>query len=337
MTTTLMAQEALNLHEVELKRNPGNIRARIQVARHHFEKEHFDKVVDLLNPYTDQLDSGGFLMLSMSYTQQKDHANSVRILKIVSEKEESNHKWLMLLAQSYLMQAAQSPGTPRSAELLTLGIQSLRKTLRMAPHYKPAFDLLLSTLLKQKANNEARELLSEGIDKFGKRPDLFKELCRLDAVDGYLVQAVEHCRESIKISPNFPDHYVYLIQALRDQKEDQIAEKHAVSAAKKFPKSEFVQWGTGTLFFKKQNYPVATRYFQAAVDSKPDSGRAHFGLAQSLFEQGNPEKALAHFIKACKSDPETVDTFHAYSGRMKQTKNSAMAAKYAQAANSCRF
>jgi predicted Zn-dependent protease len=330
------AQNKVEVHEAELKRNPENVRARVQLARSHFDSGKFEKVIELLNPYTDQLDANGFLMLAMSYSNKKDFANEVRVLNIIAANEEENYKWQMLLAQAYLKQAGQNPNASNSGELMTEGIRHLRATMKMAPSYKPAFDLLLSTFLQQKAHNEARELLAEGISKFGARADLFKELCRLDAMDGYLVQAVEHCRESIKISPAYPDHYVYLVQALYDQKENIPAERAIVNAAKRFSKSEFVQWAAGTLFFKKKNYPVAARYFRAAVTAKPDSSRAQFGLAQSLFEQGQEAEALDFFIKACKSDPNTNEVFHTFAGRMKQTKNTTLAAKYVQNANNCR-
>jgi tetratricopeptide (TPR) repeat protein len=313
-----------------------NIHARTELARSHFDAGKFDKVIELLNPYTDQLDASGFVMLAISYSNKKDFANEVRVLSIIAANQEENYKWQMLLAQAYLKQAGQNPDSTNSAELLTEGIRHLRTTLKMSPKYKPAFDLLLSTLLQQKANNEARELLAEGISKFGPRPDLFKELCRLDAMDGYLVQAVEHCRESIKISTAYPDHYVYLVQALYDQKENIQAERLAVNASKRFPRSEFVQWATGTLFLKKKNYPVAARYFRTAVKAKPDSSRAQFGLAQSLFEQGQEAEALDYFVKACKADGSTNEVFHTYAGRMKLTKNSALAKQYVQQANTCR-
>lgn len=310
---------------------------RLKQAKTQFDGGKYDKVIELLNPYTDQLDGNGFMMLAMSYSNKKDFANEVRVLSIIANNEEENFKWQMLLGQGHLKLAAATTNTTKSTEALTQGIQRLRTTMRLNPKYKPAFDLLLNTFIQQKSNNEARELLAEGIEKFGKRPDLFKELCRLDAVDGYLVQAVEHCRESIRISPNYPDHYVYLIQALNDQKENIASEKTAVMAAKKFPQSDFVQWAAGTLFLKKKNFPVATRYFQTALKAKADCGKCFFGLAQSLFEQGQEAEALDYFVKACKADPSTGETFHMYAGKMKQTDKRELTAKYVQQANNCRF
>lgn len=323
--------------EAALAKKPDDLKSRTQLAGLYAKENRHDKVIELLNPYTDQLKSDGFLLLAHSYSQKKDYANEVRVLNFQAARDEENYKWQMLLGQAYLKQASEiSVNEKRHAELLTQGIQRLRRVMQLNKKYKPAFDLLLSTFINQKSHNEARELLTEGIDKFGKRPELFRELCRLDSQDGFLVQAVEHCSESIKISPNFPDHHVYLTQALHDQKEEQRAEKQIVSAAKKFPQSEFVQWAAGTLFARKKNYPVASRYFETAVKVAPTSARARFGLAQSLFESGQEARALEHYAIACKSDPQTLDAFLMAMGKLKQKGNSDLAQKYTSASNNCR-
>jgi predicted Zn-dependent protease len=322
--------------EAKLAAKPEHMKTRLQLATIYAQEDKPDKVIALLNPYTDQMTSNGFLMLAGSYAKKKDFTNEVRVLNILAAKEDENFRWQMLLAQAYLKQAGETTNPERNAELLTLGIQRLRSTLSLQKTYKPAFDLLLKTLLQQQANNEARELLIEGITRFGRRPELYRELCQLEAMDGFLVQAVTYCKESIKISPDYPEHYVYLVQAYNDQKEDRLAEKEIVKAAKKFPQSEVVQWAAGELFRRRKNYPVAARYFQAAVKAKEDSGRAQFGLAQSLYESGAEDKALEHFVRACKLDVSSLETFLTAGGRLKQKGNTELGSKYTSAANNCR-
>jgi Flp pilus assembly protein TadD len=109
-----------------------------------------------------------------------------------------------------------------------------------------------------------------------------------------------------------------------------------VAAAKKFPQSEFVQWAAGELFLRKKNYPVAARYFQSAVKAKAQSGRAQFGLAKALFESGREEEALEPFTQACKLEPNSIETFMAATGRMKQKGRSELTQKYIKASNTCR-
>lgn len=331
------ANTAVQLEE-KIKADPDNVSARVKLAEIRIEEKQFEKAAELLDAYTDLLSNAGFRALAFAYSNLKRYEDEVRVLTIISKKDEENFEWRMLLGSAYLKQAAslKKDEMEKNARLLTSGIQQLRMALKLSPKYRPAFDLLLRTLIEQKAHNEARELLMEGISSYGPRADLYKELCRLDSNDGFLVQAVNNCTESIKISPNYPDHQVYLIQALYDQKEEVKAEKQAISAAKKFPNSEFVQWAAGTMFFRKKNFPVAARYFKAAAKAKPGSGRAQFGLAQSLYEAGQHEEALEHFIAACKADRETVETFLSSGARLKQRGNTELGGKYTQAAYACK-
>ncbi len=335
-STMVWAQPNLSQLEAKIQADPDNVGARTQLAEIHIAHGRFAKAAELLDSYTDQLAASGFRALAFSYSNLKKYEDEVRVLNVIAAKEEENHEWHMLLGQAYLKQAGETKDHVRNSMLVTKAIQHLRMVLKIQKKYKPAFDLLLKTFLQQKAHNEARELITEGINNFGRRPDLYRELCRIDSNDGFLVQAVENCTESIQISPKFPDHYVYLIQALYDQKEEIRAERNAISAAKKFPSSEFVQWAAGTMFLRKKNYPVATRYFQTAVKAMPDSGRAQFGLAQSLYESGREKEALDHFIKACKLEPSSIDTFLSSGSRLKQTGKTELGNKFVQAANTCR-
>lgn len=330
------AQGNSGLLESRLKTDPDNVSVRTQLAEIYIAAHRYAEAAKLLDPYTDQLSGSGFRALAFAYSSLKKYEDEVRVLNIIAAKEEDNHEWHMLLAHAYLKQAGEIKEPTRNSLLITKAIQQMRAVLRVQKKYKPAYDLLLKTLIQQKAHNEARELITEGINNFGPRPELYRELCRIDSNDGFLVQAVENCSESIKISPKYPDHYVYLIQALYDQKDEVRAERNAISAAKKFPNSEFVQWAAGMMFFRKKNFPVATRYFQAAVRAKADSGRAQYGLAQSLFESGREVEALDPFIKACKLEPQSLDTFLTSGSKLKQSGKADLGHKYMQFANTCR-
>jgi len=322
--------------EQQLAKTPTSMRIRIQLADQYTKQNQFDKVIEILNSYTDQLDAGGFLLLASAYSKRKEFREEVRVLNILATKEDSNYRWQMLLGQAYLKLAPTVTDIEANRDAMTKGIQALRQVLKINPRFKPAFDLLLTTFLQQKSNGEARELLIEGIDKFGRRPELFRELCRLDANDGFLDDALQNCRDSIKLSPNFPDHYVYLVQVLHDQKDDAQAERQIVGAAKRFPRSEFVQWAAGTLFLRKKNFPVAARYFETALKADPKVTRSHAGLATSLFESGREEEALPHFIAACKVDGNSTHEFLTAGTKLKHKGNTRLGEKFMHGANTCR-
>ncbi|MBX3022059.1 MAG: tetratricopeptide repeat protein [Bdellovibrionales bacterium] len=324
------------LMEAELNKKPDSVRLRQEVATLYFSEGKPDKVIELLNAYTDRIDDSGFLLLASAYGSKTDHYNEVRVLKILTARKAENVKYRMILGQAYIKQANKNPNSDVYRDLITSGVQELRLGLKINPKFKPAYDLLLNTLLQHKNNNEAREVLIEGINLFGARPELYRELCRLDSNDGFIEDAVKHCRESIRLSPNFPDHYVYLTQSLFDKDEDQQAERTIVNAAKRFPRSEFVQWAAGKLFLQKKNFPVAARYFKTAVKADPKQSRSQFGAAQALYESGAEAESLEYFISACKSDHKSLDTFFAAGARLKQKGDNTLGAKFTQAANTCR-
>jgi tetratricopeptide (TPR) repeat protein len=322
--------------EADLQKHPDHLTTRIMLGNVYLKQQQFDKVIALLNSYTDQLTSEGFRALGFSYSSKKDYANEVRVLGLLVNKEPEDFQGYMLLGSAYLKLASTLNDPEKNREYNTNAIQRFRQALKLNPKYKPGYDQLLNTLLTQKANNEARELLMEGIKKFGMRPELLRELCRLDANDGFLDSAVSNCREAIKVAPGYADNYVYLVQALFDQKEDQLAENDIVSAARKFPQNEFVQWAAGTLFFKKKNFPVAARYFDAAVKADAKSGRAQFGLAQSRFEAGDEAGSYQPFMKACAFDSGTIDTFLSAGGKLKQKGNTKLGEQFITGANTCK-
>lgn len=335
--SSLFAQTVANW-EADLKQHPDHMSIRLQLANTYLGEKRYDHVISLLNPYTDQLTDQGFLALANAYSSKKDYANEVRALNLLAQKHDDNYQWHMLLGQAYLKQASTQNTTTqldKKKELNTQAIQQFRRTLKLAPKYKPAYNILLTTLLATKMHNEAREVISEGINKWGERPELFSELCRLDSNDGFLDQAVKNCRKAMKLAPNYPDNYVFLVQALSYENEDQQAENDIVSAARHFPKSEFVQWAAGTIFLKKKNYAVSGRYFSAALAADSHSGRAQFGLAQSLFESGDEKGSFEHFMKACAADPTTVETFLEAGGRLKQKGNYQLGEKFVNSANTC--
>lgn len=329
--------ETISELEAKLKQTPDRVTVRVVLASQYFKAGQFDKVAPLLNPYTDQLDDNGFLVLANSYSQLKDYTNEVRVLNVLLGRSDEDYRWHMLMAHAYLKLASTLPKDEKAARTAqTSAIQQLRQVLTLQPKFKPAFDLLLVTFLNQRSNNEARELLTDGLARFGPRAELYRDLCRLDSLDGFLVQSIENCRLAIKLSPNYPDNYVYLVQTLYDQGEFEQAERNITAAARKFPASEFVQWAAGTLFIKKKNFPVSSRYFEAAVKTDPNSIRGHFGLAQSLLENGDAEAALPHYIKACAGDPTTYEAFLIAGAKVKQKGNTSLGQKYSQAGYACR-
>jgi tetratricopeptide (TPR) repeat protein len=312
------------------------IAARLKLAQQDYAANRNDKVIALLNPYSEELPSPGLMMLASAYSAIGKYDEEERILRTLVSKNENNYQAYMLLAQSYQKEAAAAKLDADIKKFRVKAIQTFRQCLKLRKTFKPAYDGLLETLIAMKDNNESREVVVEGLTQFGHRPELINQMCRLDATGGFVDQAVTSCREAVTSAPNYPDSYVYLAQALSDQKENIGAEKEIVKAANRFPASEFVQWAAGTVFMKKQNYPVSARYFSQALRADPKSSRAEFGYAQALFESGQTKQALPVYVKACKMEPSLVlEPFLTAASKLRQKGDAELGQRYKELATTC--
>jgi len=309
--------------------------ARLKAASAEYEKSNYPKVIELLNPYSEELPNPGLMILANSYSRRGLYADEVRVLRALAGRNERSYQAQMLLGQGLEKQAMITKDADAAKKMRVEAVQVFRNVFRMNPKYQAGFESLYALLLQIRAASEARDILQEGLERFGHTPALMREMCRLDSTGGFVTQALTSCRESIKLSPNKPDSYVYLSQSFFDQRENNSAERELVGAANRFPASEFVQWSAGTVFLKKKNFPASARYFGQAVKADPNSARATFGYAQSLFEAGQEKEALPVYKKACKMDPATVvEPFFAAASRLRQ-KGSPLASAYKEGASGC--
>ncbi len=311
---------------------------RLRKAMEEYSAAHYDKAIELLNPYSDGLESYALMLLASAYSKKELYGDEIRVLNVMADRDEKSSEARMLLGQAYEKQAMKAKDTEAAKKFNGQAIVAFRESVALRPKFKPAFDSLLAALLESgdpKDAADARDLLADGLERFGHRPELMKEECRLDSMQGFVSQAVRSCREAIHLAPAFPDSYVFLVQSLFDEKEDTSAEHEIVDAAKRFPASEFVQWSAGTVFYRKKNFPVSTRYFGQAVKADPESSRSQFGYAQSLFESGQEKEALPVFQKACTMDPKNVtEVFFTASSRLRN-KGNPLGGQYKEAANLC--
>src|SRR5688572_17139380 len=82
-----------------------SVATRFQQANDAMAAGEVDKVIELLNPYTDQLSQPGYLLLANAYSRKKDFVNEVRVLTLLTNKDENNYRWQLLLGQAFMKQA----------------------------------------------------------------------------------------------------------------------------------------------------------------------------------------------------------------------------------------
>lgn len=317
--------ESIQELEAQLKKDPEQIKVREKLARAYLNQNLYDKLILLLNPYTEQISVPTKFDLASAYRGKGDSLNEVRVLKSITTTDEDIFEahYNLALAQLKLKNEADA-------------IESLRKAITINPGFKPAHDTLLSIFIKADNRYEARETLQDMITRFGKRPELMNSLCRLLSIDGFNKQAIIDCQNAILASASFPDNYIYLAQSLKDAEQEGESEKTLLHAARKFAKSEFVQWATGQLYFRKQNFPVAQKYFDKATQADPKSSRALLGSAETSMELGQYQQSLDFFERACKIDPNLKDKILTAAAKLRQKKEDSWAKKMMQKSYLCK-
>ena len=309
-----------------LEKSPDNTKVRSQIAQILIQTKNSEqKLIELLNPYADEVPIEIQLILARSYRRLKQFKDELRVLKKVVTKAPNNHKAYLALGYAHL-----------KVEEVDKAIFSFRRAIQLNKKYTEAYKALLEVFEKSYNNYESRIILQDMLKQVGKKPASYSHLCRLDSTDGYLEIAIQNCRKAIKMDPKHPDNHVYLAQSLSDQKNESEAGKILLRASKKYLKSEFVQWATGQYYFRQNNFPMAAKYFRRAISADIQSARAHLGFALSIFEQKQYDKALQAFAKACETDESTLEKLRKALGTLRTENKMDWSRRYSHQIYKCK-
>ncbi|MCB0384614.1 MAG: tetratricopeptide repeat protein, partial [Bdellovibrionales bacterium] len=320
------ADGSLSALEKKLAAEPDNIKVRMQLAAEMSRQEGQEsKIVEILNPYADEITLESQLTLAGAYNGLKKFKDEVRVLKKVVEKAPTNHEAYYILGYAHLNSKEQVDA-----------VASFRRAIKLSKTYRDAYEALLLIFEKAGDNYESRIVLKDMLKQFGKDPSAVSHLCRLDSSDGYLDSAIMNCQKAIKMDPKKPDNHVYLAQSLSDKKNESKAGRVLINASKKYPKSEFVQWAAGQYYFKQSNFPVAAKYFNRAVTADEKSARAHLGFALSVFEQKKYDQALGAFMSACEIDESVLEKLREAQGKLRSVKEDDWSKRYSREVYECK-
>ncbi|MCB0362585.1 MAG: tetratricopeptide repeat protein, partial [Bdellovibrionales bacterium] len=312
--------------ESQLQSEPQNVKLRSQIAQLLSPlPDKQNKIIELLNPYVDEIELNSQMILAMAFHQTESFDDEVRVLKKVITKNESNHLTLYKLGIAYT-----KIGDSTQATI------NFRKSIKLQKNFRPAYEALLEIFQVSKNNYESRAILREMERHFGKDPEIYSHLCRLDSLDGYIDTAIESCQLAIKLDPEFPDNAVYLSQSYIDQRNEAKAAQILLKSARRFPQSEFVQRSAGEYYLNQKNYAVAQKYFIQALKVDDKSSGAQLGLALCQFEKGMYEESLISFSKACKLDEIAIDKIRESSGKLRLAKETEWSRKFSQQIYKCK-
>lgn len=312
--------------EKKIADDPTNPKPRIQLAEElKRQKGQEAKLIETLNPVADDLTLPSLLVLATAYRSQQNYRDEVRILQKAVDLAPKQHELHFKLGRAQL-----NADTPVEA------VASFRKAITLKRDHRDSYEALLSIFAKSGENYESRNVLKDMLKQFGKRPAIYSHLCRLDSLDGYLDAAVENCQLAIKLDPKKADNHVYFAQTLTDQKNETKAAKVLNQAAKKFPKSELVQWSVGQFYLRQNNYPIAAEFFGRALAADSASSRGQLGFAVANFEQKKYGEALKAFSIACEADEAAHEKLRESQGRLRALKENDWSQKYSQEVYDCK-
>lgn len=86
------------------------------------------------------------------------------------------------------------------------------------------------------------------------------------------------------------------------QKKFEMAEVMLLEAVKHDPENALACSYLGDLFLAKKRYNEALKYYQRAIELRPENAENNFRIAQTYYYMGNGKKAAEHFNKAYELD-----------------------------------
>jgi len=295
--------------EKKLVSRPEDVTTREALAKKYLAKKNYNKVIELLAPYSNEVSGDSIANLAQAYGETQDKLGEIRTLQIYVQREGKRFRPHHMLGMALKRDKKFDEATT-----------SLRKAIELAPGHRPSYEALLEIFIETKQNYESRTLLNDMVRQFGAKKEFAHTMCRLYAIDSFLKEALEACKSAVRLDSKFPDSHVYLAQTYYNQENSQAAERILKTAARQFPKSEFVQYAAGEFYLNEKNYPAAVRYLQVAVKINSSSLRGQLTLAQALFETRDHNRALVHFERACQLDKskETVTLLKNSAARLRQ-------------------
>jgi tetratricopeptide (TPR) repeat protein len=315
----------INFRRRELEADPNNAQARAQLATALERKKDYEGMVEVLAEHKDKVGRAGLLLLARAYMKLQRSNEEIAVLELANARYPKDAGLQTQLA------SALSRSGKRDAS-----IEAYYKAREMNAKFIPAYEGLLSELVRAESRQEARDLLSDMMKRFGQKGKWLSELCSLYVEDAFHEKAVETCRIAIKKDGSNPMPPVHLARTFREQEKPEEAKKVLVTAATKIRRSEPVQTALGEYFLEKKNFVDAYRWFKAGAKSDPKSYSAQIGLAQAALELQKMEDSVKAFTAACNVDRKAIREFQSALGKIRQRGDFKWQGRFEDAiANSC--
>jgi tetratricopeptide (TPR) repeat protein len=138
----------------------------------------------------------------------------------------------------------------------------------------------------------------------------FTNLCRAYSDSGLHKQALDTCKEALKINPNDGETHYYMGRAYVELKQSDAATAEFKKAVASFEaKREQINNNPDTLYIFGGSYLADNQYdnaietYKKAIEMIPLFSRAHFNLAYAYYKKGDKDSARRQYEKLKDFDP----------------------------------
>ena len=275
----------------QLKKQEDNVTLRSKIAKILYKEQNFKKVVELLDPYSSDVQIEDLSILAHAYKHLNDYKNEARVLNLIIASRPENISVLLRLGRSYVEQ-----------DKFSEAVEQFRTAIKLNPKNEEAYNGILEIFKKQNNQYESQVIVKDMITRFGSKASYLSELCRIYTKEAYLEEAIKTCNQAILKDPKNPDNHANLAQSFKDKGDLKMSEKILKTSAQSFKSSERIYTMAGQFYFEQKNMGVANRYFSQAVLIERSSLSAQLGMARTSFLLGKYEQSLIGFENSCKID-----------------------------------
>jgi tetratricopeptide (TPR) repeat protein len=127
------------------------------------------------------------------------------------------------------------------------------------------------------------------------------------AMQGSMLEAMDHYREALRIYPNYAEAHHNLANALTMRGYLDQAISHYKEALRIKPDYAEAHRNLGVAFDRQGRHEEAIFHYAQALRINPDDAQSHNNLGVALAEQGKLDEATDHFLEALQIDPNHLE------------------------------
>ena len=241
--------------------------------------------------------------------------------------------------QSTKRKADKEQGTKTLEDFITWGNETIRQKnwgeavkcwalmRKKFPEHPRGYFSGAEALKENKKFEAADALVLEGLQKFPKEPELYRQYGAIATRWGKWPEAVKRWALMREKYPQKPHGYFGGARALKEQGFFEAADALALEGLQKFPKEPELYRQYGAIATCQENWPEAVKRWALMREKYPQKPHGYFEGARALKEQGFFETADALVLEGLQKFPKEPELYNQYGDIAVRLKNWEEAAK----------